>query len=120
MYVFFYIAEPVKDYSIIVSPDCSKEEILARLSEFQGLTTNRTETRLRQSLGGHLKRNHPVHGQVQKLSNQQLKKMCNKLGLSGHNRDLKRMHTKIITYFFKNFPEGPLACLLYTSPRPRD
>ena len=91
-------------------PDISREDILVRLSEFQGLTTNRrTDERLKQSLVGHLKRKHPLHGQVKKLSNQQLKKMCNKLGLSGHNRDWKRMQTKIITYFFKNFPEGPLT-----------
>ena len=90
-------------------PDCSKEEILARLSEFQGLTDRQNEDRLRKSLGGYLKRKHPLHGQVQKLSNQLLKKMCDKLGLSGHNGEWRRMQTKIINYFFKTFPEGPLT-----------
>ena len=92
-----------------MSPDCSKEEILARLSEFQGLTDRQNEDRLRKSLGGYLKRKHPLHGQVQKLSNQLLKKMCDKLGLSGHNGEWRRMQTKIINYFFKTFPEGPLT-----------
>ena len=102
----------MKDYSIIVPPDSTKDDILARLFEFKGLTTQKTNMeRLKKSLAGHLKKNHPLHSQVEKLSNPTLKKLCDKLGLTGHNWYRPRMQTTIKTYYFKNCPEGPLTAL---------
>ena len=101
-----------EDYSIIVPPDSSKEDILARLFEFRGLVDQKTNTeKLKKSLHGHLKKNHPLHGQVEKLSSHQLKKLCDRLGLTGHNWHRPRMQTAIKTYYFKNFPDGPLTAL---------
>ena len=92
-------------------PNSTKEDILARSLEFGLTAQNQNLERLKKSLGANLKKNHPIHCQVEELPNPQLKKLCDKLSLTGHNWYRPRMQTKIKTYFFKNFPEGPLTAL---------
>ena len=62
------------DYSINLAPDISMEDIVARLMEFQLPPAKRNFDKMKTRLVGHLKKNHPIHDQVQKLENPQLKK----------------------------------------------
>ena len=60
--------ETVKDYSIIVPTDASRDEIIAKIFELKGLTSvNRSVTQLKQTLCRYLREKHPIHGQCQTL-----------------------------------------------------
>ena len=107
----FYISGRVQDYSIIVPPTASREEILARLSEFGGLITSQQDSdiRLQGTLRRLLREKHPIHGQVRKIPFPQLKKLYYQLFTTRRQRP--RMETAIVTYFLKKHPHGPLTAL---------
>ena len=104
---------PVKDYSIIVPGNASRDEICARMLEIGGLTSvDRSVTQLKQTLSRHLREKHPIQSEIRKITYPQLKKLYNDLCPSGKRREESRMQTALVAYFFKEHPEGPLTALL--------
>ena len=100
----------MQDYSIIVPPTASREDILARLGEFGGLISQqRSDLQLKGSLSRLLREKHPIHGQVRKIPFPQLKKLYYQLFTTRRQRS--RMETAIVTYFLKKHPHGPLTAL---------
>ena len=105
-----FFSGTVQDYSIIVPPTASREEILARLGEFGGLTSHqRSDSELKGALSRYLREKHPIHSQVRKIPAPQLKKLYSQISMVRRQR--YRMETAIVTSFFKHHPHRPLTAL---------
>ena len=103
---------PVKDYSIIVPENATRDQIYSRILEIAGLTSiDRSVTQLKQTLRHHLRKNHPIQSEIRRIAYVQLKKLYNELCPSGKRREERRIQTSLVTYFFKEYPQGPLTAL---------
>ena len=98
------------DYSITVSDD--RHDVIKSLKDLNvKFDASQGKQNLKIKLSNHLKKNHPIHKHVEKLSLASARQLLNALTNSVKRRSLRDTKRAIISECFKNAASGPLTDL---------